>query len=90
MNKIYCFCNDGYSGWWTVVALAEDGEILTKYICSHENYFKHDIGITSDWQHNKYKQKYPNGYELIWVDEPEDDDDLMRIISEANKGVEEL
>lgn len=53
-----------------VYAMAEDGHCLASHFSSHKNWSKHDIGLTSDWQHEHYKKHYPNGYELEWVDHP--------------------
>jgi hypothetical protein len=65
--KIYCFNNGGAPGWYSAVALSEDGECLAQHICSHEAYMPHDLGITSDWKHEIYWKHYPEGFELVWV-----------------------
>jgi hypothetical protein len=49
-------------------ALAEDGEGLASHYCSSMSFAKHDIGLTSDWKHDIYKKRYPDGYELEWID----------------------
>ena len=70
--KIYCFINVGKeTKWQSVLAVAEDGHCLAEHISSCEYWAKHDIGLTSDWKHEHYKEHYPDGYELEWVDEPE-------------------
>lgn len=66
--KIYCFINGGILGWLNVVGIAEDGHILSGHASSNELFAKHDIGITSDWKHDNYKEHYPDGYELEWID----------------------
>ena len=47
------------------VAFAEDGEKLAAHISSGLSWFRHDMGLTSDWQHERYRAKYPDGYELV-------------------------
>jgi hypothetical protein len=49
--------------------MAEDGTGLTSHLSSNDSFSKHDMGITSDWKHDIYKEKYPSGYELEWIDE---------------------
>ena len=70
MNKIYCFINGGSYGMLNVLALAEDGYCLAGHISSNEYWASHDIGINSDWKHNLYDKHYPDGYELVWLDDP--------------------
>lgn len=49
----------------------EDGTTKLNSIASHwssgENWCQHDMGITSDWKHDTYKELYPDGYELKWL-----------------------
>lgn len=68
MGKIFCFINSENSFGVQVCALSEDGDSLAGHVSSSESYAKHDIGINSDWKHEKYKERYPEGYELVWVD----------------------
>lgn len=51
-------------------ALAQDGTGLAEHLSSNASYAKHDLGLTSDWQHEKYRAHYPDGYWLVWVDDP--------------------
>lgn len=50
-----------------VFALAEDGTGLGSHLSSNEVWAKHDIGLTSDWHHDAYREHYPDGYELEWI-----------------------
>lgn len=54
-------------------ALAEDGEGLCSHLSSSVEFSKHDMGLTSDWKHEIYTKKYPEGFELIWLDDAEND-----------------
>lgn len=65
---IYCFLNGGSPQMWRVMAIADDGHVLAGHLCSSPVYFKHDLGIGSDWKHDKYREHYPDGYVLEWVD----------------------
>lgn len=58
---------EGWAPDLTGYALAEDGVCVANHISSSENFAKHDMGITSDWQHKKYNAHYPDGYELVWI-----------------------
>lgn len=85
-GKIYCFVNAISSIGYHVVAFAEDGKGLAGHCSSNEGWAKHDIGINSDWKHEKYKEKYPEGYELIWLEETDENfQEIMDMINEANK-----
>lgn len=71
LPKIYCFVNGGRgTDWQIVMAIAEDGNCLAGHVSSHKQWAKHDIGLTSDWNHDKYAEHYPDGYELEWIDNP--------------------
>jgi hypothetical protein len=83
--KIYCFINSAAHEWYVGVALAEDGDYLAGHISSSKNWSKHDMGITSEWKHDAYAKKYPEGYELEWVDCPKDHAGLLAAC-ELNQG----
>jgi hypothetical protein len=69
MNKIYCFINSQMEwGDVVVVAVAEDGECVGSHISSNKYFAMHDIGVDSDWHHEDYKKKYPDGYEIVWLE----------------------
>jgi hypothetical protein len=75
-KKIYCFINGGFGRLGgSVAALAEDGEGIAGHFSSNESWAKHDIGINSTWKHEIYQKKYPEGYELIWIDSNNDSDE---------------
>lgn len=70
-TKLYCFINGGAgTTWQEVVALDENGKCAAGHVSSSLGFAKHDIGVTSDWKHDKYRELYPQGYELEWVDDP--------------------
>jgi hypothetical protein len=50
-------------------ALAEDGHVLAEHLSSSVGFAKHDMGLTSDWKHDRYREHAPDGYELEWVDD---------------------
>ena len=66
--KIYCFINSASPEWYEVVALSEDGDCITSHVSSSPGWAIHDIGINSDWKHDLYRAKYPDGYELEWIE----------------------
>ena len=80
MPKIYLYClatgrGSGIVHGSTIggdvagFALAEDGTVLAHHLSSSIEFSRHDMGLTSDWKHDEYKEHYPDGYELEWVDE---------------------
>lgn len=79
MKKIYCFCNTRSPGWYVVLALCEDGVCLGLHASSTEAFAKLDIGYLSDehYRHEDYREHCPDGYELVWVDDPKSHDGVM-------------
>jgi len=51
-------------------AIAEDGTGLAEHLSSSVAFAQHDMGLTSNWQHDVYSEHAPNGFELVWVDDP--------------------
>lgn len=51
------------------IAIAEDGEEVAGHVSSCESWGKADMGVTNpkSYNHEKYKAKYPDGYELEYV-----------------------
>lgn len=70
-KKIYCFIQREGPGSVSVAAMCEDGHVLAEHFSSNVSWAHHDIGITSDWQHDKYSTHCPYGFELIWIETPE-------------------
>lgn len=76
-NKIYVFAimthrksyvNDAEECGDTMgYAVDKDINIIAKHYSSGINWTKHDMGISSDWKHDTYDEKFPNGYELAWI-----------------------
>ena len=50
-------------------ALAEDGHVLAEHLSSSMDFAKHDMGLTSDWKHDRYAAYALDGFELEWVDD---------------------
>lgn len=73
MGKIYGFVNGGSPGWYVVEALSEDGDFLAQHVCSTPAYGPHDIGVVGTLQHEKYEKAYPEGFEVIWIDDVDDE-----------------
>lgn len=67
--KIFVFCNCCSPEWHEMMAIAEDGHILTGHICSSHGWAWHDMGIDHDgWKRDLYAAHYPQGFEVEWVD----------------------
>lgn len=74
MPKIFLYCYPAPNwGEHDVIgyALAEDGTVLASHISSNKAFSQHDMGLTSNWKHEAYEKHYPEGFELEWVDDPD-------------------
>lgn len=69
-TKIFCFCNGGRPGWYEALAICEDGVVVGQHICSTPGWCKSDLGIGTNNKHEQYAAHCPDGYELVWVDDP--------------------
>ena len=71
MTTIFAFINSrsGHN-WIETLAIHPDGRILAGHVSSSLAFAKHDIGVTSDWKHNKYREACPEGFAVEWVEEP--------------------
>lgn len=49
-----------------IVVAVVDNEVIASHFSSSESWARHDIGLTSDWKHDKYRERFPDGYELVW------------------------
>jgi len=70
-SKIYVYAISDVTGFgdFCGMALAEDGTFLTSHISSNLYFVHHDMGVfKSDWKHDIYDKKYPDGWELEWID----------------------
>lgn len=72
-TKIYTFINGRYgSGDLYVAALDERGNPAGGHLSSSKAWAQHDIGFTSPERAQKrYGESYPEGFELIWLEEEE-------------------
>jgi hypothetical protein len=82
--KIFAFINGGGGDMLFPSAISEDGFGLAGHCSSSIGWAKHDMGIGSDWQHEKYNKHYPNGWELEWVDKPLDHAGVMKAVALLN------
>ena len=82
-TKIFLTCVDGgfRSGDVIGYALAEDGQGLASHLSSNMSFSQHDMGLTSDWKHEHYAKCYPEGYELEWVDNPENHEGWQKALA---------
>jgi len=75
LPAIYGFNNGGSPGWYSAVAIAEDGACLGGHLCSAEGYMPHDLGILEgtrlDRHEDAYQKHYPDGYRMVWVSSEE-------------------
>lgn len=56
-------------------ALSEDGELLTEEIAEDMVWIKYQLGLDgSESNHDIYKKKYPEGFDLVFIHEFDFDD----------------
>lgn len=68
LPSIFVFCNGGAgTDMVSMTALSEDGEFLAGHLCSSERWGWHDMGFSSEWKHEHYAARYPDGFVLVWV-----------------------
>lgn len=101
MNKIFVWCvalgtGSGYISGSSVggdvmgYAMSDEGIGLASHLSSNSEWSKHDMGISSSWKHNVYSKYYPNGYELVWLEENELDNNPEWVVAfELNKKMAE-
>lgn len=73
VTKIYLTCFTHQLGDVVGQAVREDGVVLAGHLSSSIDWAKHDLGLTSNWKHEIYQKQCPEGYELIWIDNPHTD-----------------
>ena len=76
MSKIFVWVCTTVGRDVVCAAMAEDGEVLAEHMSSNETWARHDMGFTSDWKHDAYKEHYPDGYELVWIESTENEEFL--------------
>ncbi len=70
MNKIYVFKANRFGPTdISCLAVADDGDELANHVSSNESFARFDMGVTSKNKHEIYKKKFPEGFEVIWVDD---------------------
>lgn len=87
---IYCFINSAHpAGMMQVVALSQGGRILASDYGRNEHECQSKIGLGGFRHHDQYELAHPNGYMLLWVDDPHNDPELRRVIK-INQRLDEI
>jgi hypothetical protein len=87
---IYCFINSEHpSGMKQVVAMSQGATILAEDYGRSDHECRVKIGLGGFNHHEKYEQVHPNGYMLVWVDDPKNDPELTRVIR-VNETIDEI
>lgn len=66
--QVYCWINESGHEYYLVYAMDERGVVLAQHLSSSPGWAQHDIGIGSDWKHDRYREAHPGGYELVWLE----------------------
>ena len=87
---IFCFINSEHpAGMYQVVALSQGGRILASDYARTKHEARMKIGLGGFRHHDQYELAHPNGYMLVWVDDPRNDPELRRVI-EINQRLDEI
>lgn len=71
--KIFVFVNSGRgTDMVSGAALTEDGHFVAGHLSSCRSWFRHDMGLTSNWKHDLYLAHYPDGFDLVEVPDGEE------------------
>lgn len=74
--RIYCFVMsefldiDKRPTLFEVTAFTIEDGVIAKHISDGEQWAMSDIGYTSTRKHDRYLARYPDGFEIEWVDDP--------------------
>lgn len=77
LPKIYVFCGnegcDGRGDWHVGHALAEDGTRLAEHVSSNHSFMRahlgnRRLGYDGFDRDKEYNAKYPDGYEVVWLE----------------------
>jgi hypothetical protein len=67
------------------MALAEDGQVLTSHLSTNLDYLKGDLGFLETSmgkiKREKFAEHYPDGFEVIWLDNPQEDAGYMAALA---------
>lgn len=90
LGKIYIICERLGTGSGNVrdstpggdvvgYAFAEDGTVLASHMSSSRSFCQHDMGLTSNWKHNAYYEKYQHGFWLIDLTDRLTHEELLKV-----------
>ena len=92
LPKVYVWCNSGggtdFQGW---LAMAEDGEVITNHVCSHESWARTDMHDRKAEAYTKKFGGHEDGvfYNLVWEVPPDEvyqRNQALRAKAEARSG----
>ena len=68
MDKVFIYSRAPQDREFVIsYAIDKDKHTLTNHTSSSLEWAKHDMGVGSDWKHEIYAEKFPNGYDLVWL-----------------------
>lgn len=72
---------------YAVVRNGDKFKVIESHWSSGVEWTKHDMGITSDWKHDVYKELYPEGYELVWLGAFNNPEELDKVLESLLKEI---
>ena len=80
-NEIYVYITRKWDGGDIACqALAEDGTPLANHLSGSQYYAYHDMGFSSYRKHDIYNNHYPDGFTLVWLDDPMSHEGFKRAV----------
>jgi hypothetical protein len=69
VNKIYCFKGPWFDKAFGnfIIAISSDGEVLARCSARSKEEAQERIGYVGNYHHVKYRNKFPKGYSMEWV-----------------------
>lgn len=68
MDKIFVYaCPTNYASHIIGCAIDNNKTLIAKHVSSNLDFVMQDMGVTSELKHDIYKNKYPHGYEIVWL-----------------------
>jgi hypothetical protein len=84
MRTLYAFVVDKTEGGNHVMVVSDTGSGVMNIHADSIEDAKEKTGVTSDNLHVLYSKLFPEGWTIRWVDNPEDDDGLIKAIKINN------
>ena len=91
MDKVFIYARAPKDGEFVIsYAIDKDKNTLANHMSSNLAWARHDMGLESDWKHDVYTEKFPDGYELVWLGLLNTLDEFVKVAGEVGVDVSDL